>query len=267
MRILFLGDVVGRNARKTVLSNLANLKSKYHIDFTIVNVENAADGRGVTPKIADDFLNTGVDVLTTGNHVWDKREIINYISQESRLLRPINMPEGTPGNGKKEILIKNGTKILVLNAMANLFMPKNESVFQTLDKTLMNISLGTDYNAIILDLHGEATSEKMAVGHYFDGKISMIVGTHTHIPTADYQILPNGTAYQTDIGMCGDYDSVIGMEKKGAISRFFSKKSFLKVAKGEITICGSIVEIDDKTGKALKISPLRMGGRLSSTVD
>ncbi len=267
MRILFLGDVVGRNARKTVLSNIAHLKSKYHIDFTIVNVENAADGRGVTPKIADDFLNIGVDVLTTGNHVWDKREIINYISQESRLLRPINMPEGTPGNGKKEIFLENGNKILVLNAMTNLFMSKNESVFQTLDRTLMNISLGNDYNAIILDLHGEATSEKMAVGHYFDGKISMIVGTHTHIPTADYQILPNGTAYQTDIGMCGDYDSVIGMEKKGAISRFFSKKSFLKVAKGEITICGSIVEIDDKTGKALKISPLRMGGRLSSTID
>ncbi len=267
MRVLFLGDIVGRNARKTVLSKMPNLQKKNYIDFTVVNVENAADGRGVTPKIADEFLSKGVDVLTTGNHVWDKSEIINYISKETRLIRPINMPEGTPGYGKKEVILDDGRKILVINAMTNLFMPKNKSVFHALESALINISLGDDYSAIILDLHGEATSEKMAVGHYFDGKISMIVGTHTHVPTADYQILPNGTAYQTDIGMCGDYDSVIGMEKKGAIARFFSKKSYLKVAKGEITICGSIVEIDDKTGKAFKILPVRLGGRLSATID
>ena len=265
MRILFLGDVVGRDARKTVLSKIEYFKQKFKTDIIIVNIENAAGGRGVTPKIADQFFNSGVDVLTTGNHVWDQREIFSYISTSKYLLRPINMPDGSPGLGKTEIEFENGNKVLIINCIANLFMPDNESVFKSIEKLLLNVKLGEDYNAIFIDLHGEATSEKTAFANYFDGKVSVIIGTHTHVPTADARILPNGTAYQTDVGMCGNYDSVIGMDKKAAIDRFFSKKSYLTVAEGEITICGVLIEINDITGKSHHIKPIRMGGTLTPT--
>ena len=266
MRILFLGDIVGRTARNTVVSKLEILKKKFFPDVIIVNAENSAGGRGITPKIADQFLSSGVDVLTTGNHVWDQREIIKYISKQPKLIRPINMPEGTPGFGKTEIILNDQRKVLVINAMTNLFMSENDSVFKSLELALLNCKLGENYNAIFLDLHGEATSEKMAIGQYFDGKISVIIGTHTHVPTSDQRILSKGTAYQTDVGMCGNYNSVIGMEKKGAIEKFLSsKKSYLTVAEGDITICGAIVEIDDLTGKSLSIDPIRLGGELLAT--
>ena len=265
MRILFLGDIVGRDARKTVLSKIEYFKHKFETDILIVNIENAAGGRGVTPKIADQFFNSGVDVLTTGNHVWDQREIFGYISTSKYLLRPINMPDGSPGLGKTEIEFENGNKVLIINCIANLFMPDNESVFKSIEKLLLNVKLGEDYNAIFIDLHGEATSEKTAFANYFDGKVSVVIGTHTHVPTADARILPNGTAYQTDVGMCGNYDSVIGMDKKAAIERFLSKKSYLTVAEGEITICGVLIEVDDSTGKSNNIKPIRMGGILKST--
>ena len=211
MKILFLGDIVGRDARKTVLSKINFLKKSFKTDIVIVNIENAAGGRGVTPKIADQFLNAGIDVLTTGNHVWDQREIIKYIASCNTLLRPLNMPEGTPGFGQTEIYLGDKRKILVINLMTNLFMQENEFVFKSLEKILLNVELGTDYNAIFVDLHGEATSEKTALANHFDGRVSVVVGTHTHVPTADARILPFGTAYQTDVGMCGNYDSVIGL--------------------------------------------------------
>ena len=265
MKILFLGDIVGREARKTVLSELPKLKNKYEADIIIINIENAAGGRGVTPKIAEQFFDAGVDILTTGNHVWDQREIIKYITDSNSLLRPINMPEGTPGLGKTSLELDDGRIILIINAMCNLFMPKNDFVFRSIEESLLNLELGNDYNAIFIDLHGEATSEKIAIANYFDGKVSAIVGTHTHVPTSDARILPNGTAFQTDVGMCGNYDSVIGMEKSLAIDRFFSKKSHLTVAEGEITICGVCVETDDYSGKSLSIEPIRIGGVLTPT--
>ena len=265
MRILFLGDIVGRTARKTVLSKLPYLKQKFLADITVINVENAANGRGVTSKIAKQFFDAGAGVLTTGNHVWDQREIFKFIAEEPRLLRPINMPEGTPGNGMVELEVKGCGKILVINAMTNLFMPQNKSVFKELESSLLNKQMGSNYKAIMIDLHGEATSEKIAVGHYFDGKVSMIIGTHTHVPTSDYRILSNGTAFQTDVGMCGNYNSVIGMNKDIAVRRFFGDKTSLTVANGEITICGILVETDNNSGKALSIEPIRIGGDLNST--
>ena len=265
MKILFLGDIVCREARKTVLSELPKLKNKYEADIIIINIENAAGGRGVTPKIAEQFFDAGVDILTTGNHVWDQRELIKYIADSNSLLRPINMPEGTPGLGKTSLELDDGRIILIINAMCNLFMPKNDFVFRSIEESLLNLELGNDYNAIFIDLHGEATSEKIAIANYFDGKVSAIVGTHTHVPTSDARILPNGTAFQTDVGMCGNYDSVIGMEKSLAIDRFFSKKSHLTVAEGEITICGVCVETDDYSGKSLSIEPIRIGGVLTPT--
>ena len=230
------------------ISKINFLKESLETDIIIVNIENAAGGRGVTPKIADQFLNAGIDVLTTGNHVWDQKEIIKYISSCNTLLRPLNMPEGTPGFGQTEISLDDKRKILVINLMTNLFMQENEFVFKSLEKILLNVELGKDYNAIFVDLHGEATSEKTALANYFDGRI-----------------LPYGTAYQTDVGMCGNYDSVIGMDKKSAIDRFFSKKSYLTVAEGEITICGVLIEVNDDTGKSINIKPIRIGGVLQPT--
>ena len=181
MKILFLGDIVGREARKTVLSGLPKLKNKYEADIIIINIENAAGGRGVTPKIAGQFFDAGVDILTTGNHVWDQREIIKYIADSNSLLRPINMPEGTPGLGKTSLVLDDGRIILIINAMCNLFMPKNDFVFRSIEESLLNLELGNDYNAIFIDLHGEATSEKIAIANYFDGKVSAFRSGKDHI--------------------------------------------------------------------------------------
>lgn len=264
MRILFLGDIVGRSARQLVISALAGLREEFDLDFIIVNVENAAGGFGVTPQIADDVLAAGADVLTTGNHVWDKREIVDYIMKEPRLLRPYNMVEATPGNGYFIAENDKGQRLAVANFMCNLFMAENDNVFLGLDAFMSKVKMGRDADAIFIDIHGEATSEKTAVGFHCDGRVSAVVGTHTHVPTADHRILPEGTAYQTDAGMCGDFISVIGMQPEAAVGRFIGKpQGRLEVAKGEASLCGVIIETDDETGLAHTITPFRRGGSLS----
>ena len=257
---------MGRSARQRVIADLAALKQEFGADFMIVNVENSAGGFGVTPDIADDVLAAGADVLTTGNHVWDKREIVNYIMKEDRLLRPYNMVEATPGNG--HIIVENdkGQRLAVANFITNLFMAENDNVFTSLDQFLGKVRLGRDADAIFIDIHGEATSEKTAIGFAADGKASAVIGTHTHIPTADHRILPQGTAYQTDTGMCGDYVSIIGMQPEAAVGRFRGiPQGRLEVAKGEPTLAGVIIDTDDKTGLATTITPFRRGGALSQT--
>ena len=262
IRVLFLGDIVGRAARHEVIEQVPVLRDEHKLDFLVVNCENAAGGFGVTPKICEALFDAGVDVLTTGNHVWDKPEIIPYIDTQPRLLRPLNMPEGTPGKGVVTHTNAAGKRLTVINVMTNLFMAANDPVFAALDGALVRQKLGRDADFILVDAHGEATSEKMALGHMVDGRASMLVGTHTHVPTADYRILPGGTAYQTDSGMCGDYDSVIGMNKEAATDRFTGRgNSRLSVALGAVTLCGLLVE-SDGTGMARSVRALRRGGDL-----
>jgi metallophosphoesterase (TIGR00282 family) len=263
MRVLFLGDIVGRAARNAVIAQLADLKNELAVDFAVVNCENAAGGFGITPAICDDLFAAGADVLTTGNHVWDKREIFDYIDREPRLVRPLNMAEGTPGKGVAHVTNEAGQRLMVVNVMTNLFMAPTDPVFAALDGALVRNRLGRDADCILVDVHGEATSEKMALGHHADGRASLVVGTHTHIPTADHHILTGGTAYQTDAGMCGDYDSVIGMEKQVATDRFTGAGSArLSVSNGPPTLCGVVVETADN-GLARSITPFRRGGQLS----
>ena len=260
---MFLGDIVGRAARHEVISQVPILRAEHNLDFIVVNCENAAGGFGVTPAICEALFAAGVDVLTTGNHVWDKPEIIPYIETQSRLLRPLNMPEATPGNGVVTHTNAAGKRLTVVNVMTNLFMAVNDPVFAALDGALVRHKLQRDADFILVDAHGEATSEKMALGHMVDGRASMLVGTHTHVPTADHRILAGGTAYQTDVGMCGDYDSVIGMDKVAATDRFTGRgNSRLSVAMGAVTLCGLLVEAD-AIGLAQTVAPLRAGGGLS----
>ena len=266
MKVLFLGDIVGRSARNSAQKKIVELKEKLKLDAVIVNVENAAGGFGVTPSICDDFFNAGADVLTTGNHIWDKREIITYISKTDRLLRPMNMIEGTPGLGLTIVKVKNGT-IGVANLMTNLFMSKSEPVFDKIPLIINNLKLTINVDFSLVDVHGEASSEKMALGFALDGNVSAVVGTHTHIPTADHRILEKGTAYITDVGMSGDYNSVIGMNKNDALKRFmypYEKKSRLEVASGVPTLCGVVIETNTN-GLSKSINPLRLGGKLEQT--
>ena len=226
MRILFLGDVVGISGCSKLLNNLKVQIEKEKIDFVIVNGENAADaGVGLTKEICQDFYNCGVDVITTGNHVWDQKQIMNYIDKEHKLLRPLNLFEPAPGKGFQIYESDKGVKIAVLNLMGNVFMKKCEDVFEVSKKFINTYKLKKDYDLLIVDFHGEITSEKNAIGHFFDGNATLVVGTHTHIPTNDARILKNGTAYQTDAGMCGDYDSVIGMNKENSLNRFMKESS------------------------------------------
>ena len=268
MKVLYIGDVVGKSGRKAVTEHLPRLQDQLGLDFVVLNGENAAHGFGITGAICDQFFDMGVDVITTGNHAWDQREIVDYIKAEPRLLRPVNYPEGTPGQGVGVYEAKNGQKVCVIQAMGRLFMDPLDDPFQGIQRALLNKTLGDKVAFTLIDIHAEATSEKMAVGHHFDGQASMVVGTHSHIPTADAQILPNGTAYQTDAGMCGDYDSVIGMTKAPAIGRFISKMKGerLAPASGEGTLCAVYVETDDATGLATTVSPVRVGGRLIEVV-
>ena len=264
MRVLFLGDIVGRAARKAVIDQVPVLRRELDLDFLVVNCENAAGGFGVTPAICDDLFAAGVDVLTTGNHVWDKPEIIPYIEATPRLLRPLNMAEGTPGAGVVCVTDDGGQRLVVINAITNLFMADYDPVFPAVNGALVRNQLGRDADFIMIDIHGEATSEKMAIGHHADSRATLVVGTHTHVPTADHQILPGGTAFQTDCGMCGDYDSVIGMDKQAATARFTGANGpRLSVALGEVTICGLLVE-SDQAGLARTVAPLRRGGRLAA---
>ena len=264
MKILVLGDVMGASGRNVLNKKLPQIIIKNEIDFVIVNGENSADdGRGITQEIAKEFFKIGVDVITSGNHIWDKQETTSYIDKENRLLRPANLVEGSPGRGYEIYFSKNKKyKIGVINLMGNVYMRKTEDVFQEAQKIKKKMILKKNLDFLVVDFHGEITSEKMAIGHFFDGEATCVVGTHTHVPTADTRILEKGTAYQTDIGMCGDYNSVIGMNKENSIKRFFKDKDAIKhfPAEGEGTLSGVIVETDIKTGLAKNVFRIIDGG-------
>ena len=268
MRVLFLGDVVGRVGREAVIDHLPGVIRTISPDFVVCNGENAAGGFGITGKICRELYDAGVDVVTTGNHIWDQREIITYIETDTNLLRPLNFPEGTPGRGIGVYQTRNGHRVAVINVMCRLFMDPLDDPFAAVERAIESLMLGDTVDFILIDLHGEATSEKMAFGHAFDGRVSLVVGTHTHIPTADTMVLEHGTAYQSDAGMCGDYDSVIGMKKDSPVDSFTRKMPTprLEAAEGEGTLCGVFVVTDDKTGLALRVEPLRRGGRLSQVM-
>ena len=265
MKILFLGDVVGNVGCNAIKSNISNIIKTKKIDFVIVNGENSySTGVGITENIANEFFSCGIDVITTGNHVWDQKETFEHIQTEKRLLRPKNMSKDLPGNGFGIFLSKNGFKIGVLNLMGNVFMKKSDDVFQISKEFLSKYKLKEHYDFLVVDFHGEITSEKMAIGHFFDGMATMVVGTHTHVPTNDSRILNNGTAYQTDAGMCGDYNSVIGMNKEYSLNKFLKINSGKKKpSEGEASICGVIVEADIKTGLAKNVDSFIYGGELN----
>jgi hypothetical protein len=265
MHILFLGDVVGRTGRETVAAALPKLRASLAIDLAIVNAENASHGFGLAPDMARDLFAAGADAITLGNHAWDRKELIPYISETPRLIRPVNFPPGTPGAGSILVELRDGRRALVVNAMGRLFLDALDCPFRTTAVELSKYKLGASVAAIVVDFHAEASSEKMAFAHSFDGQVSLVVGTHTHCPSADHQILPGGTAFQSDAGMCGDYDSVIGMEKTGAVARFWRKMpgERLAPAEGPSSVCGLFVVTDDATGLALRVEPVRLGGRLS----
>ena len=266
MKLVYFGDIMGRSGRACLEKHLPIIIEKLSPEFIIVNGENAAHGFGITEKICAQLFELGVDVITTGNHAWDQREIIDYIGSESRLLRPLNYPEQTPGSGSGIFQARNGANVFVGQVLGRLFMNSVDDPFAAVDRVLMNSKLGVTFDCAVVDIHAEATSEKMAIGQYLNGRVSMVVGTHSHIPTADAQILSKGTAYQTDLGMCGDYDSVIGMEKTEPIRRFLEKTpgNRFSPAQGEPTLCGVIIETD-KNGLCASIEPIRLGGVLSNT--
>ena len=266
MRLLYCGDVVGRAGRQAVCERLPELRQRLALDFVLVNGENAAHGFGITEDICRAFYDAGADAVTTGNHVWDRRETIGYIAGDDRLLRPLNYPDGTPGLGANVYPVDGGRRVMVMQVMGRLFMDPLDDPFAAAEKALQNHRLGATVDAIIVDVHAEATSEKMAMGHSLDGRVSLVAGTHSHVPTADAHILPGGTAYITDVGMCGDYNSIIGMQKEAAIPRFTTKLPGcrLEPAKGPATLCAVFVETDDATGLATRIAPMRLGGVLAA---
>ena len=270
MKILFLGDLVGRSGRDAAGAAIPELRQSLGLDLVVVNGENASHGFGLAPEMARALFVAGADVVTLGNHAWDRKEIIPYIETEPRLIRPLNYPPGTPGHGNFVVLLPDGRRALVAQAMGRLFMDALDDPFRGLQTMLAAHRMGAQgtVQAIIVDFHAEASSEKLSLAHSFDGRVSLVVGTHTHTPSADHQILEGGTAYMTDAGMCGDYDSVIGMQKGTAALRFWKKVPGEKLApaEGTATICGVFAETDDATGLARRIAPLRMGGRLSQAM-
>ena len=268
MRLLYLGDIVGRAGRDAVQAHLGRARERLRLDFVVAKGENAAHGFGITPKICDEFLAGGIDVVTLGNHTWDQREIMPHLDAEPRLLRPLNYPAGTPGRGVGVFEGPRGRKVMVVQVMGRLFMDPLDCPFAAVERELRKIRLGAGgVEAIIVDVHAEATSEKMALGHVCDGRASLVVGGHSHVPTADAQNFPGGTAYHTDAGMCGDYNSVIAMRKEAAIAKFVRKipGERLSPADGDGTLCGVFVETDDRSGLALRVAPLRLGARLAET--
>ena len=270
MRLAFFGDVVGKAGRKALEEHLPYLRRDLSLDFVVVNAENSAGGFGVTETIARDLFDYGADCLTLGNHSWDQRDALTYITREDRLLRPCNYPPSVeaPGKGANLYTLADGRRVAVISVLGRLYMDSLDDPFQAVERELNALPLGMVADAVIVDVHAEATSEKMAMGHFCDGRASLVVGTHTHIPTADAQILPGGTAYQTDAGMCGDYDSVIGMQKQISLYRFETQLpgERYQPALGEGTLCGTYVETDDATGLATRIEAIRVGGRLSDAV-
>jgi 2',3'-cyclic-nucleotide 2'-phosphodiesterase len=265
MRILFLGDVVGRTGRNAVIEQLPKLIERHKLDFVIVNGENSAGGFGITEAIYLDLIDAGADVVTTGNHAFDQKEALVFIERHDRMLRPLNMPAGTPGKGVGLFKARNGAEVLVMNPIGQVFMGEYDGPFAQVERELTACPLKHGCDAIVIDFHAEATSEKQALGHYVDGRASLLVGTHTHTPTSDDRILPKGTAYQSDVGMCGDYNSVLGMETGEPITRFLTRipRGRFEPASGEATLCGMAVETDDATGLAKAAGALRLGGSLS----
>jgi 2',3'-cyclic-nucleotide 2'-phosphodiesterase len=265
MRLLFLGDVVGRAGRQAVIARLPELRERYRLDFVIVNGENAAGGFGITEAICTDLLDAGADVVTLGNHAFDQKEALVFIERQPRLIRPLNYPPGTPGRGSGIYKAANGADVLVINAMGLIFMPELGDPFRAVDAEVTACGLKRGADAIVVDFHAEATSEKQALGYFLDGRVSLVVGTHTHAPTADERVLPQGTAFIGDAGMCGDYDSVLGMDRAEPLNRFLTKipRSRMEPAVGPVTISGVAVEIDDSTGLATRVAALRIGGVLA----
>ncbi|WP_420726026.1 TIGR00282 family metallophosphoesterase [Hwanghaeella sp. LZ110] len=269
MKLMFLGDIVGKAGRDVVVAEVPRLRDQLGLDFVVANGENAAHGFGISPKICEDLFDAGVDVVTGGNHSWDRPEILSYIDEEPRLLRPANFPAGTPGKGVSLFDSRDGKhRVLVINVMCRLFMELLDNPFDALEKALPEGDpAAAGFDCVLVDMHGEATSEKYGIGHFCDGRASLVVGTHTHVPTGDAHILEHGTGYQTDAGMCGDYDSVIGMQKEGSLDRFLNRlpKPRMQPAEGEATLCGTVIETDPKTGLAKRVQPIRIGGKLSPT--
>ena len=266
MKSLFLGDVVGRAGRDVVVENVPALRERLSIDLVVVNGENAAGGFGITAEICKAFYAAGVDIVTGGNHSWDQQQVIGYIDSDTRLLRPLNIAPDAPGRGA-QIYTLAGRKVMVINLQGQVFMEPNDNPFRAVDKALDGVRLGATVQFILVDFHAEATSEKMAMGHFLDGRVSAVFGSHQQVPTADSMILNGGTAYQTDAGMCGDYDSVIGMDKGVPLDRFAGRvvRARMTPALGEGTLCGVVVETDDVTGLATAVAPIRLGGRLAPT--
>jgi len=267
MRLLFIGDIVGKPGRDVVVTELPRMRDTLALDFVIANGENAAGGFGLTRATATELFGAGVDCITTGNHWADQKEILSYIGDEERILRPRNYPAGTPGKGANLYQTRAGHRVLVVNVMGRVFMDALDDPFAAVETELSACPLGEAADAIVVDIHAEATSEKMAMGHFCDGRASLVVGTHQHIPTADAQIFPSGTAYQTDAGACADYDSVIGMDKFEPVQRFVKKMSGARFspATGPATLCGVFVETN-AGGLATRVEPVRVGGRLKQTV-
>src|SRR6201993_3446290 len=268
MRILFVGGVVGRSGRRALLDRLPGMITQWRLDFVIVNGENAAGGFGITEAIYAEFVDAGADAVTLGNHSWDQREALVFIERAPRLVRPANFPRGAPGRGSALVETKRGQRALVINAMGRVFMTPFDDPFATIARELEACPLREAADAIVVDFHCEATSEKQGIGYFCDGRVSLVVGTHTHVPTADHQILAGGTAYMTDAGMTGDYDSVIGMQKEEPLRRFTSgiPSGRFEPAGGMATLSGVAVETEDNTGLALKTPPVRIGGRLEPTL-
>jgi hypothetical protein len=270
MRIAFFGDIVGRAGREGLAEHLPDLRRRLGLEFVVVNAENAAAGYGITEATARELYQAGADCLTLGNHSWDQKEALTYIVREPRLIRPLNYPalSDAPGRGSQIYETERGRRVLVINLLGRVHMDALDDPFAAVDRELGACPLGEAADAIIVDMHAEATSEKMAMGHFCDGRASLVIGTHTHVPTADCQILTGGSAYQTDAGACADYDSVIGNQKDEPLRRFTTRISGgrYRPAEGPATVCGVYVETDDETGLASRIEPIRVGGRLSETV-
>ncbi len=270
MRIAFFGDVIGASGRDGVITHLPGLRRRLALEFVVVNAENAAGGFGVTERIANDLFEAGADCLTMGNHTWDQREALTLLDREPRILRPLNYPplSRPPGKGAWLYEAPGGRRVLVASVHGRVHMDALDDPFSAIDRELEACPLGAAADAIVVDVHAEATSEKMAMGHFCDGRASLVVGTHTHVPTADAQVLPGGTAYQTDAGGCCDYDSVIGMTKDEPVRRFTTRLPGARYAPatGPATVCGVFVETDDRTGLARRVEPIRVGGRLRPAV-
>jgi len=264
MRLLFLGDIVGRTGRNAVLEALPGIREHYKLDFVIINGENAAGGFGITESILNDLIDAGADCVTLGNHAFDQKDTLVFIERHDRLIRPLNFPKGTPGRGAVMLKAKNGSDVLVINAMGRVYMTELDCPFRAVDNEITACKLKQGADVILVDFHAEATSEKQSFGYFVDGRVTGVIGTHTHTPTSDHRILPNGTAFMSDAGMCGDYNSVLGMDAEEPLSRFLTKipRTRYEPAMGEATLCGLAIDIDDATGLARRVAPFRRGPHL-----